>query len=401
MAAGPPGIGQLTSINRAPTDAQRDRIDTFSRHWASKLLSSDLADVNEARGELLGPLNKPGLPGAPGGVTIVFRNTYADLLIPRLEPVIGSESDPMGAMNAVLIVSELATEDSLNVLMSHCNRRDEARVPIRVWSARGLRTALDRGLQLGSVRRTKEAPVIRELGRSVQEEDDWRVLRWQLDAIASRMTTETTGGPSVAQDVLLESLDSVITRLSEQSTPTRMMGSIQPALTALRDRIIDPQLAPAAQRQLGREITPRLVAVLAIPDKHPQAREDDEMRRIYESVIRVCEGMLEFIDSNIGGGIGKTELVTNLPRRQPAGLPGPGRADPGRHERAALQVSRHRPHQGPRARRSRARCYPCAPAVGSLDASPRSIPADPRRPARGGGARRHADHGRRRVREPR
>jgi hypothetical protein len=304
LAAPPPSINRLFSQTGQFNDRDRKDVDAFARYYAGQLLSDDLSVAEAARNALLTPLVSPGT-----GATFTYRNVLSPVLIPRLTPIIDDQKRPMAAMNAMRIICELGTPRSLETLIAHCSRLDEPRGPIRLWSARGIRRSIERGIEFDSIRVVKQKPAVRRISDAVREEDDWRVLHWQLDSLAALTQVKPQQVSDEARDELFRAVDSVIETLEAKTQADMMFDSIRPALSGMRtlfsDAVIDLVVDHDA---IGKDIAPRLVQILKIPDLHADARDDARLRIVYERVIRQTENLLGFIDGAMDGQMAPTKL---------------------------------------------------------------------------------------------
>ncbi len=295
-AAAPPprSISDLNKLTQAPTEQQRERLRDFASYWVEQLDSDDPAAVPDARRKLIEQINAPG-------ATLVFMQAYSDALVSQLARVVDDREHPMAAANALQIAALFGTDDALMLMRDHLDADQEDRPAIRLWAARGFQLVAKDGLQRGTITARQIAPALRDLGRAAEKESDWRVLQWQLAAIAS------TQHP-VAEEVLFSSFDATTKRLQTQSEATPLIVALRPALISMRERYFADR-SPQEQRRLGQEIAKRLVVVLALARQHADsARSDPEMIRHYEIALQISEQLLQLIDSNLGSAIGPTSL---------------------------------------------------------------------------------------------
>lgn len=293
----PPAIDNLARLDQPLTSQQQQQVTRYVQFYIGLLGSDDPRDVGRARERLQSPLNAPG-------VTIRFRHAYASQLLPALQEIIGDREKYLGSMNAMQIAARLQTVEALELMVDHCDRngvRPEQRAAIRIWAARGIKTILrDAGdLVLNAGDRTNAT---RALGRAVDAETDWRVVRRQLDAIASTKNVAT--GPT-----LEEAFETVVERMAKTTEASPMMAAIRPTIVGLRGRFLGADIGQAEKQRMGRVVAGHLGDVLDVVDKHwDSAHASRTFQRDYARAIDVVEAVLNLIDLNLGRTIGDTQL---------------------------------------------------------------------------------------------
>jgi hypothetical protein len=300
----PPPIGSITGLSAQPSDAQRSIIRRNAEYWCRQLVADDAAKVNEARGKLIQPLRDRL-------TTIVFRNTFAVELLPNLRPILERPDKPMSSMVAMQVLGLLGTENAMEELMKHCHRPVEDRVALRIWAAKGFRLVLERSVDRdqGAIPAPKVSRYIRQLGRAIDQEDDWRVLYWQLDALAAL-------DHPVAAEVELAGFDSVTGRIGANPQMADLIRALRPALLSFRQRFLQLQANPQEQRALGIEIARRLLESVELVDTHWDAcAADESMGAVGREIVQISAQQLQFIDSNLGNfAVGQTTLEDALQR---------------------------------------------------------------------------------------
>jgi hypothetical protein len=217
------------------------------------------------------------------------------------------------AMNAMQIVARLETKEALAVMVDRCDLgatgRGEQRAAIRIWAARGVREIL-KAADLDEVDAGSRTTATRALGRAVQNETDWRVVRRQLDAISNSSNAATT-------QVLDGSVGSVIGKMRNNPRFAWMMGALRPTTVGHRTRFLDPNLGPAEKRSLGRTIAQRIGEILDVVDQlWEAAAKDPQLRREFSRTVEVAEKLLNLIDLDMGGTIGESTLQEAFDSRE-------------------------------------------------------------------------------------
>jgi hypothetical protein len=92
---------------------QRADVDEFVEFYADKLTDDDSAQRSLGRRSLLAPLKQDG-------VSVDFRMTYSDRLMPTLERVV-ADDDTKIAINGLHIAGALATDDAVELLIDAAN----------------------------------------------------------------------------------------------------------------------------------------------------------------------------------------------------------------------------------------------------------------------------------------
>lgn len=295
VAAPPRSLSHLTTISQSPAPAQKQEIEAYVRGWFEALEQGDAVRANAARDKLMEP------PGAPG-VTVVFRDAYSDAVVPQAQAVLKKDGAHLSAAVAMQVLGEVATDEALRVINEHLAQRDEPRVGVRLSAAKAFNRAMERGLPSGAIPSGRVAGAVRGLGQAARSETDPRPLRWQLESLASLDRSD-------AREELFDALDAAVRRAREGQAAGGIVDAVRPSIITLRKYYLDPGLPLATQRSLGRAMAPMLANLLEVPLAHWDAtRSDAELRAVAESAIRIAEQLLQFVDSNVQGSIGRTTL---------------------------------------------------------------------------------------------
>jgi hypothetical protein len=119
-----------SEVVRSPSglgDAARQQIQAYVERVIGDLSAQDPVRIRDARNHLL-------LPLSDREVGVPFRLEYSRQLCPRLEGL-AQDSRPIVAVNALRIAGDLATDRSVEILLSHLEHKEAS---IRLASAAGL-----------------------------------------------------------------------------------------------------------------------------------------------------------------------------------------------------------------------------------------------------------------------
>lgn len=289
-AAPPVRINNLvTRLQFSPQD--KGRIQDYADYWCAQLEHADPGEVKSIRQSLLDPLK------TPGGVSEVFRLTYSDALLARLEAIVKAE-DPLAAYNAIQVIGTLSTPDGLRVLLEHCDVADEPRFGIRLWVAKSLHISVNQDtLRANDVNRA-----LRRLGLAAGRETDWLVLRRQFELMAAVNT-------AVSRDVLLGMLASVTERMTKDgANPNQLIDAVFPALKLIRDQFI--ALPPNDRQTIGKELAPTLVEICDLARTHWDKAQDSTLKDAYGGAVFLSESLLTMITQAVGSS--RADLRTAL-----------------------------------------------------------------------------------------
>lgn len=279
--AAPPARGITNLANRTFLDlADKNRIHDWARHWSDELAAGDPTEVARARAKLIEPLKAVQVGG-------VFRLEYANVLLPRLQKIIGG-GNPHTAFNATQVVGVVGTDQALEIIVSHCDIADEESLGIRLCAAESFETAVRQGtLTTNDISRG-----LRRLGKAARREKHWLVLRRQFEAISAVDS-------DVSRDVQLKVLEETTERMSENAPgPSDLMRALYPALKYLRDSYI--KLPHPKQAPFGKVLAPVLCKVCTVANRHwEKAQDDPEAKRIYGGAIQISETLLLVIHGRV------------------------------------------------------------------------------------------------------
>ncbi len=216
-------------------DEARRQIQAYVDRVIADLSAQDPVRIRDARNHLLMPLSDPQV-GVP------FRLEYSRQLCPRLE-VLAQDARPIVAVNALRIAGDLATDRSVEILLSQLEHREAS---IRLASASGLARAfeamrdtapaIDQQAAARLLNRCAERLVLEKephvadalaraiLAASAIERDGFPTLRaeaLQLSAarVADRIKALGGNAPSPAEvDTILRTLSTLSVALADDNT---------------------------------------------------------------------------------------------------------------------------------------------------------------------------------------
>ncbi len=279
--AAPPARGITNLANRAFLDlADKNRIHDWAQHWSDELAAGDPTEVARARAKLIEPLKAVQVGG-------VFRLEYANVLLPRLQQIIGG-GNPHTAFNATQVVGLVGTDQALEILVSHFNIANEKSLGIRLCAAESFETAV----RQGTLTTNEISRGLRRLGNAAEQEEHWLVLRRQFEAIYSVDS-------DVSREVQLNVLERTTERMSANPPgPSDLMQALYPALRFLRDGYM--KLPIAQQGPFGKVLAPVLCNVCSVANRHwEKAQDDPEAKKIYGGAIQISETLLQVIHGRV------------------------------------------------------------------------------------------------------
>lgn len=293
--ADPPPVTPLTSANSSFTQEQIGRIREFASFWADLLNMGPHGDVRRVKQKLIEPLRAPG-------VTEVFRDEYSRQLAPELAVVV-EKSDPHRAVNAMIVLANLGTEDAMDVMLDHCDVRGEPRPMVRMWAARGFTMMLEQG-RLEVLKGKKVATMGRQLRQAIGDETDRFAIRQQLLAL------QAADRPSIPADTrrkvrehLVESMNVIADRAAragiEKDEQPLLLSVFEP-MRQMRTSLLDPARGFSEQREFGRMLGPSLAKVLDVARAHWQdAQGEPDLKAEYGELVRLAELFLGTIDGMV------------------------------------------------------------------------------------------------------
>ena len=179
------------------SEAQKKRVEVFTSYWCSQLTSDDTttAQAEAARKKLLDPLKS---------ASTVFRFEYSAQILPKLTPLITGVGDPHTASNAFLVLGELASRRSIDLMVHHSDSRYEERLYIRILASQNCEKTL---VYFSNALNPREiASAVRSLRNAAQREENPIVLGHQLAGIQAIQTPE-------AMDALIQALEKVVEKI--------------------------------------------------------------------------------------------------------------------------------------------------------------------------------------------
>lgn len=290
------------------TNTQKNQIKSFTSYWCGQLTSTDttILQVQTAREELLKPLN------AVAGPSAVFRFEYSGQIMSRLTPLISGDGSPHTISNAFLIVGELATRRSVDLLIRHSDSRHEKRLYIRILASQNCEKTL---AYFSDTLKPREIGLaVRGLRNAAQREDNPTVLSHQLGGIHAIQTPD-------AMDALMDALEKVVEKI--QAPHEGVNPFIKPfseSIKILRNQ--DFRSLPKAEKErISKTLGPVLGKYLsAAANNWDAAHADTKFTKQYSSPLRVCESLLKMILPELRIPIPNTDLQNLWDRGEKAGF---------------------------------------------------------------------------------
>jgi len=287
FAQTPPNISMTVTTATAPlSPEQQALVAEYAKVYAAQLTSADPNTAISARSRLVAPLNAPG-------TTDVFRDSYAAILLPELEPIVEDQANAFAAINAMQLAAQLKTNDALRLALEHLNINSEPRQAIRLWAAITVREATAKLVTNQIYARTVDSAT-RALARAAESETDWLVLMRELQALGNLNT-------ATANTEELNVLNSVVDRMTQQDEASDIVHAILPAVISLRDRMLAGNRIPPAQlAAIGKRLGPILGKVF----EHAtviwnDVQDDQAAHTTYGKLISVTEQTIRVVDKAV------------------------------------------------------------------------------------------------------
>lgn len=270
---------------RSLSEAQKKRVEVFTSYWCSQLTSAETTGkVEAARKELLKPLN------SVAGPSPVFRFEYSGQILPRLTPLITGDGSPHTASNAFLVLGELASRRSIELMIRHSDSRHEKRLYIRILASQNCEKTLTYFSDTLKPREIGSA--VRGLRNAAQREDNPTVLSHQLGGIQAIQTPD-------AMEALLDALEKVVEKI--QAPHEGVNPLIKPFSEAVNEMRQDFITLPRAEKErISRKLSLVLGAYFsAAMSNWDAAHVDSKFTKQYSSPLRLCESLMFMLELRI------------------------------------------------------------------------------------------------------
>jgi hypothetical protein len=298
FAVAPQSISGLTSANSLSPDEVR-KIESYVNDLLRRLRNAadDPAEVREIRRDLVQPVSR-------GGVTEIFLDKYTRASISSLDDIV-TDGNAHTSVVALIVMSNLGTERALDQLVRHVSIRDDQRRHVRLAAARGC-SQLFRNKHLQDAMPKKVTGAARRIAAAAKVETDAMTLRHQALAIfhAGQMPKLPPASQDQIRAYLIEVLDSVTERAAAadiEDDPIGMVAAVYHVLLQMRGAYL--QTSTQAQKDFGRQLGPRLRAILDVANQHwAAAQETPRPDGQPGYTINICERFLTLIDGVVRGG---------------------------------------------------------------------------------------------------
>lgn len=223
------------------------------------------------------------------GIRGEFRFRYAQAALPALREIIAAE-DLHAAINAVLVLSMLGTDDAMQEMLRRANVNLEPRWQVRLRAATGCQVLLNEG----DLQTIKLGRYVRDLSRAAQQETRHLVLRRLFEAMAAAKIPE-------ARDEMVKALATVVQRIAEQEDkPSDLVPAYRSAVSLLRAEFVELLDDAEALRTVGAKLNPVLGDFLEAAYKQWNvAQQDPEIKEIYGNAIKASEWLLKIVDPQV------------------------------------------------------------------------------------------------------
>lgn len=224
------------------SQAQKDRVAEFVNANKAGLRAGPI-EIKRSRNSLLQPFNVRG-------ISVAFRLEYTRQLTPVLRPLI-SDPDGVIAVNALRIVGELATANSVDMLVEALK---DKRPGVRYAAASGLKDTF-KAMQstVPAVGGAQALRMLDTLKSAIQGESDPRVLEGLVGAYQEAIKiphTQVEGMRGAAVKSLAEAISA---KIATKRIGPEADAALRKAILAIRTSVIavninEPQLTPDVAR---------------------------------------------------------------------------------------------------------------------------------------------------------
>jgi|TARA_B110000495_G_C22966672_1_gene566984 hypothetical protein len=276
--------------------ADEATIAAFVELHATTLETGDATTWPKARLKLLADVS--GVSGRRA--TPLFREIYAEALMPRLKTILAESNTPR-RIAAAQIAGGLGTDSAVSLLSRSLTPAQEPNEAVRVWTAASIRPLIDQP----NVTPSRLNRTIRNLGQAAVLEQSWPVLRQQLETLVA--ATVNTRGDEAGQDALMkigrEQQAAVFAKAIErfQGGDLQMLLVIEPHMRHVQSQFLD-QNDEQVLRVQARDTVPALSnlygAVLANWDA---IRADETMSQLAGRALKKGEIMIVLMDNHLTG----------------------------------------------------------------------------------------------------
>lgn len=274
------------------TLADKDSMVAFIDLHVSRLESGDAAERPKARQALLASVY--GISSRRA--TPLFRELYAEQLIPKLKTIM-AESDTPQRIAAAQIAGGLGTDSAVSLLMRHITPHEQPDDAVRVWTAASLRPLI---VQI-NVTPSRLNRSIGTLGQAALVEPDWPVLRQQLETLAAATSNQRgeEGGQANLMTLAREQQTAVLTRLIERLKDGEldMLLVIEPHIRRIQQQFLDQNDVDTLRAQ-ARKTVPAVSGLYeAILANWDAIQEDQRRARIAGRALQKAEIMIVLMDN--------------------------------------------------------------------------------------------------------
>jgi len=293
-----PAPKNLSSVSKKTSLTEDDSavIDAFVAVHTDTLTGADASKYVRARQKLLADVTGPSGTRA----TPMFRETYAEALLPHLQSLIADGSETQ-AITAAQIAGGLGTDTAVTLLSRRLSPAQEPRVSVRLWTSAALQPLVNQP----NVSASRLTRVIQDLERIGVEEPEWAVLRQQLGTLAAAISNtrrEDAGRADIAEagrSAQAAVLAAAINRL--KGGDIAMLQVIEPQMQHVQQQFLD-QDDSAALSALATTTAPVLGTLYgAILDQWPAITADERSATLAGRALDQGEVMIVLMDNHVTG----------------------------------------------------------------------------------------------------
>jgi hypothetical protein len=298
LAGDVPAPTNLASVAKKDVLSPADEaaITAFVELHATTLNTGDATAWPKARLKLLADVSGVSSRRA----TPLFREIYAETLIPRLKIMLAESSTPR-RIAAAQIAGGLGTDSAVSLLSRLITPTQEPDEAVRVWTAASIRPLISQT----NVTPSRLNRTIRNLGKAAVSEPSWPVLRQQLETLVA--ATVNTRGDEAGQDALMkigrELQAAVFAKAIErlQGGDLEMLLVIEPHMRRVQSQFLD-QNDEQMLRDQARDTVPSLGKLYdAVLTNWDAIRADERMSQLAGRTLEKSEVMIVLMDNHLSG----------------------------------------------------------------------------------------------------
>ena len=291
-----PAFGQLESLpatdKTSYSQPEKQQINEYLGPRLDQIGNGETAARERARRELLVPLRRPG-------VSVAFRRAFRESSLPTLTELASSTDDAV-AINALLVLGEIADDSSRSVVQQYT---DDERVAVR-YAAIAAMTATFRSIDVASpaIDPGRVGEMVRHLAERLREEPDASVA----DAIARSLLVAANtrregfvGSAARATSALGAGVGERLRAADDNDRQVALMTAVRVAESYSNAMAAAGQVTPEAARA-GAGFAGQVLGHMA---SRASKGEMPATEGWEADLVTFCERIMVFSASKLGGSV--------------------------------------------------------------------------------------------------